>query len=95
MAPSRDPDHSALALFGAELQAARAARGLSREELAGRISYSLSLIGHVETMRRVPSLDFAQRCDQVLGTPGTFARIQQHLRTAPFQRPVAAVLAGR
>lgn len=84
MAGSRDPDHSMLTLFGAELQAARVASGLSREELAARINYSISLVGHVETTRRVPSLDFAQRCDQALGTAGTFARLQQHLRTAPF-----------
>ena len=38
MAPSRDNDHSALALFAAELQAARARAGMSRDELAARIN---------------------------------------------------------
>jgi uncharacterized protein DUF5753 len=37
MAPSRDNDHSALALFAAELQAARTRAGMSQDELAARI----------------------------------------------------------
>lgn len=75
MAPSGDNDDSALSLFAAELQAARAKVAMTREELAARINYSASLIGMVETLHRVPRLDFAQRCDQVFGSPGTFARI--------------------
>jgi ribosome-binding protein aMBF1 (putative translation factor) len=71
MAPSRDNDHSALALFAAELQAARSRAALSRDDLAARINYSPSLVGMVESMRRVPRLDFAQRCDEALGTTGT------------------------
>jgi transcriptional regulator with XRE-family HTH domain len=84
MPPSRDNDHSALALFAAELQAARARAGMSRDELAARINYSPSLVGMVESMRRVPRLDFARRCDEALATTGTFARLHEHLRTAPF-----------
>jgi transcriptional regulator with XRE-family HTH domain len=84
MAGDRDADPSALSLFADELQAARAKAGMSRDELAARINYSASLIGMIETGRRVPTLDFARRCDTVLGLPGTFERIQQHLRTAPF-----------
>jgi transcriptional regulator with XRE-family HTH domain len=84
MAPARDNDHSALALFAAELQAARTRAALSRDELAARINYSPSLVGMVESQRRVPSLDFAQRCDDALATTGTFARLHAHLRTAPF-----------
>jgi len=84
MAPSRDDDHSALALFAAELQAARTRAGMSQDELAARINYSPSLVGMVESMRRVPRLDFAQRCDEALATTGTFARLHEHLRTAPF-----------
>lgn len=84
MAGDRDADASALSLFADELQAARAKAGMSRDELAPRINYSASLIGMIETGRRVPTLDFARRCDAVFGLPGTFERIQQHLRTAPF-----------
>src|SRR5579859_263940 len=84
MAPSRDNDHSALALFAAELQAARPRAAMSRDDLAARINYGPSLVGMVESMRRVPRLDFAQRCDEALVTTGTFARLHEHLRTAPF-----------
>lgn len=84
MAGDRDADSSALSLFADELQAARAKAGMSRDELAPRINYSASLIGMIETGRRVPTLDFARRCDTAFGLPGTFERIQQHLRTAPF-----------
>lgn len=97
MPPARDNDHSALAPFAAELQAARARAGMSRDELAARINYSPSLVGMVESMRRVPRLDFAQRCDEALATTGTFARLHEHLRTAPFPswfRPFAQHEAG-
>jgi transcriptional regulator with XRE-family HTH domain len=79
-----DPGHPVLGLFAGELQAARARAGLSREQLAERIAYSASLVAMVEARRRVPTADFARRCDEALGTPGTFGRLAQHLRTAPF-----------
>jgi len=94
MVKNRDGRDSGLALFAAELQAARSAAGLSRDELAARINYSASLVGMIESLRRVPSLDLGQRCDQVFGTPGTFARLQQHARTAPLPswfRPYADI----
>ena len=85
MAPGRDNgDRSALAMFAAELRAARTRAGLSRDELAARINYSGSLVGLVENMIRVPTLPFAQRLDEVLQTPGTFGRMQEHLRATPF-----------
>jgi transcriptional regulator with XRE-family HTH domain len=77
-------DQSALAMFAAELRAGRAKAGLSRNELAAQLNYSGSLVGMIESMARVPSLEFAQRADTALGTPGTFARMQLHLRAAPF-----------
>ena len=85
MAPSRDNDHSALALFAAELQAARARAGMSQDELAVRINYSPSLVGMVESMRRVPRLDFAQRCDEALATTGTFKVRKQDLVAEGFE----------
>jgi transcriptional regulator with XRE-family HTH domain len=84
MARSRDGSQPGLALFAAELAAARAKAGWSMEELAGRINYSSSLVGMIESQRRVPRLDFAQRCDTAFGTSGTFARLQQHARTTPL-----------
>src|SRR5882724_2929010 len=93
MAKGRD-SNSGLALFAAELQAARSKAGLSRDELASQINYSASLVGMVESLRRVPRLDFAERCDEVFGTVGTFARLQQHARTTPWPswfRPYAEI----
>jgi hypothetical protein len=64
-----------------------------RDDLAAKVNYSASLIGMVESMRRVPQADLAQRCDEAFTTPGTFARMQQRLRNLPFPasfRPFAA-----
>jgi transcriptional regulator with XRE-family HTH domain len=71
-------------MFAAELRAARAKAGLSRDELAALINYSGSLVCLVENTTRVPTLAFAQRLDEALGTPGTFERMQEHVRAAPF-----------
>jgi transcriptional regulator with XRE-family HTH domain len=71
-------------LFVAELVAARTAAGLSQEALGALINYSGSLVGMIESGRRAPSLDVAQRIDQALKTPGTFVRLQQHARTTPL-----------
>ena len=93
MSFKRDPDRSALALFADELRAAREQAGLSRDELAGQLNYSASLVAMVEGLHRVPQADFAARCDVVLGTSGTFARLQKRLRVLPFPasfRPFAA-----
>jgi transcriptional regulator with XRE-family HTH domain len=93
MATRRDPDHSALALFADELRAAREHAGLSRDELADKLNYSSSLVGMIESTRRVPQADFAARCDAAFRTSGTFARLQQRLRNLPFAaafRPFAA-----
>lgn len=84
MTSQRDPDRSALALFGDELRAVRTHAGLTRDDLALKLSYSASLVGMIESARRVPQADFAARCDDAFGTPGTFARIQQRLRNLPF-----------
>jgi transcriptional regulator with XRE-family HTH domain len=84
MGAPRDPDRSALAVFAAELRAQREQAGLGREELAGRVNYSASLISMIESGHRSPSRDFAGRCDEAFGTPGTFARLEARLRDVPF-----------
>jgi transcriptional regulator with XRE-family HTH domain len=93
----RESDTSGLVLFAAELQAARSAAGLSQDELAARINYSGSLVAMIESCKRAPRLDFAERCDQALGTPGTFTRLQQHARATPLPswfRPYAEIEAA-
>jgi len=84
MGSRRDPDRSALAAFAEELRAQREQAGLSRDELAGQLNYSASLISMIESGHRSPSRDFAVRCDEAFGTPGTFARLEARLRDVPF-----------
>jgi transcriptional regulator with XRE-family HTH domain len=77
-------DHPVLGLFAAELKLARAAAGMSQEQLAGQIAYSPSLVALVETGRRVATADFARRCDDALGTGGLFARMQPVMALGAF-----------
>jgi transcriptional regulator with XRE-family HTH domain len=79
----RELDSSAgpLNFFGAELRRARAAAGLSQEQLGQRVGYSGALVGKVETGDRAPSLDFAQHCDRALpDMGGLFVRIYELAR---------------
>src|SRR5260370_22663382 len=79
MVASRNLDRGGLSLFAEELRRARARTGLSQEQLGDEIGYSGSLVGMVETGRRPPSLDFAERCDTALDTGGLLARAHQHV----------------
>jgi transcriptional regulator with XRE-family HTH domain len=74
--------NSALRVFAEELRQSRTARGLSQDQLAEQILFSASQVGMVESARRVPSLDFAQRADKALATTGTFERLHRLLREA-------------
>ena len=94
MSAKTSADGSSLALFSAELLAARQARGLTQEELGARIVYSASTVAMIERRERVPSLDFARRCDEVLGLPGTLVRMHEAARSEPLPswfRPFADV----
>ncbi|MFI5494873.1 Scr1 family TA system antitoxin-like transcriptional regulator [Actinoplanes sp. NPDC051859] len=64
-------------LFAGELRRLRSGAGLSQEALAEKISYSASLVAAVEQCRRPPQLEFAQQCDQVLGSEGLLLRIRE------------------
>ncbi|HEY0701023.1 MAG TPA: helix-turn-helix transcriptional regulator [Micromonospora sp.] len=66
-------------LFAGELRRMRQATNLSQETLAQRLRYSASLVAAIEQGRRVPSLDFTRRCDQVLETGGLLERIRDAL----------------
>jgi transcriptional regulator with XRE-family HTH domain len=71
-----DPGAGPVSFFGAELRLARAAAGLSQEQLGIRLGYSAAQVGKVETGERAPSVDFARSCDQALpGTGGLLGRI--------------------
>ena len=74
----------ALVAFAEELRAHRTQAGMSRDELAVKVSYSPSLIAMIETARRSPSRKLAELLDTVFSLPGTFARLEKRLRDAPF-----------
>jgi transcriptional regulator with XRE-family HTH domain len=84
-------EQSGTSAFAAELRAQRTARGWTQVELGKRIGYSGSFVSDVERGERSPSDDFAQRCDETFGLPGTFARLYEDLRRnayPPFFAPV-------
>jgi transcriptional regulator with XRE-family HTH domain len=68
---------SALAAFAVQLKAWRKCRGWSQADLAAELAYSDSLVSGIETMAKTPTLDFAKRCDDVFGTPGTFVSLHE------------------
>jgi transcriptional regulator with XRE-family HTH domain len=70
----RDVHHSALKVFAGEMRHFRARCGLSQDELSSKIAYSSSLVAMVESCRRIPSLDFAKRCDEAMETGGVLVR---------------------
>jgi transcriptional regulator with XRE-family HTH domain len=77
-------DTPALGPFADDLRAYREQAGLSREELGTKLNYSASLIAMIETRGRTPTRKLAMLCDEVFGTPGTFARHERRLRDLPF-----------
>jgi transcriptional regulator with XRE-family HTH domain len=85
-----DPTASPRALFGYELRRHRTAAGLTMEQLAQKISFSVALVGMVENAKRTPSRDFAERCDQILSLDGALLRIWpfiSHASTPTWFRP--------
>ncbi|MER5728011.1 helix-turn-helix transcriptional regulator [Streptomyces sp. NPDC002138] len=70
-----DPSASPLDYYGFELRRCREAAGLKQAELGEIIYCTGSLIGQIETTRRVPTRDFSERVDAALGTDGQFSRL--------------------
>jgi transcriptional regulator with XRE-family HTH domain len=81
---ARDNQVSALGMFAGELRRARAAAGLTQDQLAEKIAYSPSLVAHVETGSRSPSVDFARRSDDALRTGGLLSRLQPLVRSEAY-----------
>lgn len=68
---------SALEAFARELRSWRQRLGWSQAEFGEKIGFSGSLVSGVETMAKAPTRDFARRCDEATGAPGTFGRLQE------------------
>jgi transcriptional regulator with XRE-family HTH domain len=72
-----DVKASAMATFATQLKAWRKSRGWSQVELAAKMGYSDSLVSGIETQAKTPTLDFAAKCDEVFGAPGTFVALHE------------------
>ncbi|MER7723547.1 helix-turn-helix transcriptional regulator [Streptomyces sp. NPDC096323] len=72
---SLDPSASPLDYYGWELRRLREAAGLNQAQLGEIIFCTGSLIGQIETTRKLPTRDFSERVDAALGTDGVFSRL--------------------
>jgi transcriptional regulator with XRE-family HTH domain len=70
-----DPGASPLDYYGFELRRHREAAGLTQRQLGDIVNYTGSLVGQVETARKLPTLEFSERVDAALGTGGLLSRL--------------------
>lgn len=70
-----DPSASPLDYYGSELRRLREAAGLSQAQLGSIVFCTGSLVGQIETTKKVPTRDFSERVDAGLGTDGMFSRL--------------------
>ncbi|WP_406512022.1 helix-turn-helix domain-containing protein [Streptomyces sp. NBC_00161] len=70
-----DPSASPLDYYGAELRRLREAARLKQGQLGDKVFCTASLIGQIETARKVPTREFSERVDAALGTGGDLTRL--------------------
>jgi transcriptional regulator with XRE-family HTH domain len=70
-----DPGASPLDYYGFELRRHREAAGLTQRQLGDIVNYTGSLVGQVETARKLPTQEFSERVDAALGTGGLLSRL--------------------
>ncbi|MFE9312609.1 helix-turn-helix domain-containing protein [Streptomyces sp. NPDC006706] len=70
-----DPGASPLDYYGFELRRLRETAGLTQRQLGDIINYTGSLVGQVETARKLPTPEFSERVDAALGTDGFLSRL--------------------
>ncbi|MER5610718.1 helix-turn-helix transcriptional regulator [Streptomyces sp. NPDC002215] len=70
-----DPNASPLDYYGWELRRQREAHSLKQGQLGDIIFCTGSLIGQIETTKKIPTRDFSERVDAALGTDGVFSRL--------------------
>lgn len=61
--------------YGSEFRRRREEAGLNQGRLGARIFVTGSLVGQIETAKKVPTRDFSERVDAALGTDGMFSRL--------------------
>ncbi|MFF4654439.1 helix-turn-helix domain-containing protein [Streptomyces sp. NPDC001381] len=70
-----DPGASPLDYYGFELRRLREEAGLTQRQLGDVLNYTGSLVGQIETARKVPTPEFSERVDAALVTGGFFTRL--------------------
>lgn len=70
-----DPGASPLDYYGFELRRYREAAGLTQRQLGEVLNYTGSLVGQIETARKLPTVEFSQRADAALDTGGLLSRL--------------------
>ncbi|EYT80829.1 XRE family transcriptional regulator [Streptomyces sp. Tu 6176] len=70
-----DPGASPLDYYGFELRRLRETANLTQRQLGEIVNYTGSLVGQVETARKLPTAEFSERVDAALGTGGLLSRL--------------------
>ncbi|MFJ4789571.1 helix-turn-helix domain-containing protein [Streptomyces sp. NPDC088794] len=70
-----DPGASPLDYYGYELRRYREAAALTQRQLGDIVNYTGSLVGQIETARKLPTREFSERVDAALGTGGSLSRL--------------------
>ncbi|MGW7287964.1 helix-turn-helix domain-containing protein [Streptomyces sp. NPDC054847] len=70
-----DPGASPLDYYGYELRRHRETAGLTQKQLGAIVSYTGSLVGQVETARKLPTAEFTERVDAAVGAEGALVRL--------------------
>ncbi|MFF0226629.1 helix-turn-helix domain-containing protein [Streptomyces sp. NPDC004629] len=70
-----DPGASPLDFYGFELRRHREAAGLTQRQLGDILNYTGSLVGQIETARKLPTQEFSERADTALETGGLLSRL--------------------
>ena len=72
-----------LKTFGEVLKAFRKRAGLTQEEFAPRVQYSVQTVASIEQGRRFPPPDFVERAEEVLDAFGALRGAARHLSRRP------------
>ncbi|MGW6390100.1 helix-turn-helix domain-containing protein [Streptomyces sp. NPDC055103] len=70
-----DPSASPLDYYGSELRRLREEAGLNQQQLGDIVFCTASLIGQIETAKKVPTRRFSEQLDAALLTGGVFSRL--------------------
>src|ERR1700689_1473831 len=81
---SEQPVSMSVEGFADELGGWRERHGLWQAELGNRMGYSGSHVSSVETMSRVPTLQFSRKADEARATPGPFVRLHKQITKEAF-----------